>query len=570
MALDHFSHDHPLILVDEARKEDDDKDEVVCNGCHKPILDSAYTCSKCDYFLHEKCAQLPKEILHPKHLEHPLTLVSRLPYKGSECICNVCHRGGWRWFTYRCSLCEFDIDMICATEERVVEHESHPHPLTILHQKVPFECDACGMEDRDSSYFCSTCEFWIHKSCYSSPSTFKHGDHDHPLQLNYFLPYNNRRLKYKCDVCKGKLHPNYWVYNCDRCRYFVHIKCAKSEPKRHEIIGEESFDDPNIMNFPIVGEPTDLLADILNKLNLGDDERVTELIHFSHDHPLSLFDTQNNNNQMPNDKIVCQGCAQPIVSVSFYGCPQCNFFLHKSCTEIPRELDHPRHRHQLKLRMCSHFVDYFTCRGCRRQSNGFAYTCEKCDFHLDIVCALLPVIIKHEAHEHPLKVQSINKFLKCNACDKYYFKDFLYGCDTCHFYIDTWCATMKRTVKHDWDRHDITLRYPPYSDHPDDFYCEICEEEIHPKFWLYHCGLCDQPFHTECLRPYYGVANIMVGGTGKVDIHPHTLTLIHTFEKKKSTLCQRCSCGKAYRVYPMFECAPCDFHLCIRCFPRNS
>ncbi|KAM7497021.1 hypothetical protein LguiA_021435 [Lonicera macranthoides] len=338
MALDHFSHDHPLMLVDEASKEDDDKDEVVCNGCHKPILDSAYTCSKCDYFLHEKCAQLPKEILHPKHLEHPLTLVSRLPYKGSECICNVCHRGGWRWFTYRCSLCEFDIDMICATEERVVEHESHPHPLTILHQKVPFECDACGMEDRDSSYFCSTCEFWIHKSCYSSPSTFKHGDHDHPLQLNYFLPYNNRRLKYKCDVCKGKLHPNYWVYNCDRCRYFVHIKCAKSEPKRREITGEESFDDPNIMNFPIVGESTDLLADILIKLNLVDDERVTELIHFSHDHPLSLFDTQINNGQTPDDKIVCQGCGQPIVSVPFYGVPNVTSFstkvvlrYHESC-----------------------------------------------------------------------------------------------------------------------------------------------------------------------------------------------------------------------------------------------
>ncbi|KAM7502383.1 hypothetical protein LguiB_001287 [Lonicera macranthoides] len=180
-----------------------------------------------------------------------------------------------------------------------------------------------------------------------------------------------------------------------------HMNTFSTNAQR-EITCEESFDNPNIMNFPIVGEPTDPLADILNKLNLGDDERVTELIHFSHNHPLSLFDTQSNNGQMPNDKIVCQGCAQPIVSISFYGCPQ---------------------------------------------------------------------------------------------------------------YI--WCAMLKRTVKHDWDKHDITLRYPPYSDHPDDFYCEICEEEIHPKFWLYHCGLCDQPFHTECLRPYYEVANIMVGGTGK-------------------------------------------------------
>ncbi|KAM7502378.1 hypothetical protein LguiB_001282 [Lonicera macranthoides] len=553
MALDHFSHDHPLMLVDEARKEDDDKDEVVCNGCHKPILDSAYTCSsKCNYFLHEKCARLPKEILHhPKHPEHTLTLFSHPPYgEGSECFCNVCYIAGWRWFTYNCSLCQFDVDIICAMEERVVKHESHPHPLTVLYQKVSFECDACGMKDEDSSYFCSTCGFWIHKSCYLSPSTFNHGGHDHQLQLNSYLPYNNRRFAFYCDVCGTTLHPSYWVYNCEKCRYFVHIKCATLEPERREITGEESFDDPNIMKLPIVGEPTDLLAEILNKLNLADNERVTELIHFSHDHPLSLFDTQSNNDQMTNDKIVCQGCAQPIVSVPFYGCPGCNFFLHKSCAEIPRELQHPCHDHHLKLGMCSHFVDWFTCRSCERPSNGFAYTCKLCKFHLDIVCALLPVRIKHEAHEHPMEVRDFTIFSKCNACDQNP-GGFTYRCNSCNFLIDISCAMLKRTVKHDWDRHRITLRYPPYSDHPDDFYCEICEEEIHPKFWLYHCQLCDQPFHTECLRPYYQLANVMIGGTGKVDIHPHNLTLIHTFKKKKSTSCSRC--GKDQGIIPVLD-----------------
>ncbi|KAM7497018.1 hypothetical protein LguiA_021432 [Lonicera macranthoides] len=568
MALDHFSHYHPLMLVNEARKEDDDKDEVVCYGCRKPILDSAYTCSKCNYFLHKKCAELPKEILHPKHLEHPLTLFSRPPYR-CECICNVCHIDDWGWFTYNCSLCQFYVDIICAMEERVVKHESHPHPLTFLYQKVSFRCDACNMKDEDSSYVCSTCGFWIHRSCYLSPSTFNHGDHDHQLQLNYFLPYNNRRLKYNCDVCEDRLQPSNWVYNCEKCRYFVHIKCATLEPKRPEITGEESFDDPNIMNFPIVCEPTDLLADILNKFNLVDDERVTELIHFSHDHPLSLFDAQSNDGQMPNDKIVCQGCIQPIVSVPFYGCSPCNFFLHKSCAEIPREWYHPCHDHELKLRTCSHFLDGFLCQSCQRSSNGFAYTCELCKFHLDIVCAFLPIRIKHEAHKHPLKVQSYdNYFPTCNACNRRHPGGFMYGCDTCYFRIDISCATLKRTVKHDWDRHNITLRYPPYSDHPDDFYCEICEEEIHPKFWLYHCVLCDQPFHTECLRPYYKQANIMVGGTGKVDIHPHTLTLIHTFKKKKSTSCSRC--GEDQGITPVLECAPCDFKLCISCFRRIS
>ena len=223
MALNHFSHDHPLMLVNQVRKEEGEKD-VVCYGCQKPISSSAYSCNDCNYFLHKKCAELPKEITHPKHLKHPLTLHSHC-----DDWCNVCGIDGWKWFIYFCSKCNFAVHIPCVLEDRVVEHESHPHPLTVVHKEALFKCDACFTEHKDLSYFCNTCEFWIHKSCALSPSTIEHNSHHHPLVLNYSLPDIHRSFDFCCDICKKWVYPDHWVYGCDPCRYFAHVKCATSK-----------------------------------------------------------------------------------------------------------------------------------------------------------------------------------------------------------------------------------------------------------------------------------------------------------------------------------------------------
>lgn len=138
-------------------------------------------------------------------------------------------------FTYNCSLCEFDVDVLCILEEEsytMITHEGHPHPLTLLLKEVSFLCTACHTIEKDVSYLCTKCQFWIHKSCAFTPTTITHCDHDHPLVLGYSLPYEYRRFIYYCEICKEKVHPSFWVYYCDKCRYFVHMKCATSEITR--------------------------------------------------------------------------------------------------------------------------------------------------------------------------------------------------------------------------------------------------------------------------------------------------------------------------------------------------
>ncbi|PON60282.1 C1-like [Trema orientale] len=70
--IQHFSHQHKLPLV-----KIDSKDAINCFGCQTTICsdDRVYGCTVCKYFLHESCAEFPKEFSYPFHLEHGLLAI---------------------------------------------------------------------------------------------------------------------------------------------------------------------------------------------------------------------------------------------------------------------------------------------------------------------------------------------------------------------------------------------------------------------------------------------------------------------------------------------------------------
>uniref|UniRef100_A0A0D3CXG2 Phorbol-ester/DAG-type domain-containing protein n=1 Tax=Brassica oleracea var. oleracea TaxID=109376 RepID=A0A0D3CXG2_BRAOL len=64
MKINHFSHEeHNLRLTSENVITDE---TTLCAACVYPLSDSGpiYSCVECDYFLHEKCANLPMKIRH--------------------------------------------------------------------------------------------------------------------------------------------------------------------------------------------------------------------------------------------------------------------------------------------------------------------------------------------------------------------------------------------------------------------------------------------------------------------------------------------------------------------------
>lgn len=199
----HFSHRHELELCPTMPQPVHQDDEAFfCFVCeyeldllHHSDDDTApviYQCtkssnSKCHFYLHDLCFQLPREILHNSHPKHPL-LLSLPPYQNDnrgEFICNACGESG-TCFRFHCPSCMFNLHVQCATlPQTPSRREHHQHPLTLL---------------------------------FSVPN-----------------PRNNVQQKMTriCDLCEGSISQGCWLYYCKDCDYGTHLHCSTAEADDH-------------------------------------------------------------------------------------------------------------------------------------------------------------------------------------------------------------------------------------------------------------------------------------------------------------------------------------------------
>ena len=159
--LQHFCHEeHPLVFNQNDRSRDP------CYGCREDVYGPSYYCPEigCGWYLHHKsCAELPLGLHHPLHPKHPLILFSPERYKNKEfpyenVKCEVC-KGvlHYHQYSYGCSRCNFNIDIICAVLP--IEAEFHDHPLTPFWKLDKFTCDLCGKEGNAVRYLCAPFNF---------------------------------------------------------------------------------------------------------------------------------------------------------------------------------------------------------------------------------------------------------------------------------------------------------------------------------------------------------------------------------------------------------------------------
>ncbi|PWA51068.1 C1-like protein [Artemisia annua] len=530
--INHFSHvKHSLKLIENWETIVDDhgekKGEVRCEGCREPISilgGSVYGCVECGYFLHKTCTELAPTINHHFHPFHPLT-INHQKYSGWGC--DVCgDRDILPGFSYRCDDCDFDSCLKCAAAIAPkdatlikLKHEGHSqHTLTLQSRSASFLCDACHTEDRDFFYQCNDCDFWIHKNCTTLAPTIELPHHHHPLVLVYSLPDNFYKFRFYCEFCNKVIIRNDWLYHCANCRYFSHIKCALNAQLRptprddsSTSVDEEHVKD--LLHFPMPSAFTDPLKQLHSGKVVHDDGETNEINHWSHDHPL-ILNVEPQGNSIPLSK------------------DGCSFTLHKYCAQLPRTLNHQLHPQHL---VCLVKTGWYECTGCLAYGNTFVYRCETFEFRICINCAFLPNTIKHISHKHPL-VQLINSNHTCNACYKWSNYGISYACKACDFQLDMHCAMrMPQSLAHRYCKghDDVLLTYPPVENHPEDFYCDICEEEMHPKRPLYHCQNHKNSFHLKCLSRPDWFANIWRTPHGH---HNHVLsqTSINICSKKEN------------------------------------
>ncbi|KAL8154787.1 hypothetical protein AgCh_000227 [Apium graveolens] len=156
------------------------------------------------------------------------------------------------------------------------------------------------------------------------------------------------------------VYPCYWLYYCAECRYFAHVHCAlsagESGKNKNRNDDEGDIEVSGLVHFPVSESEPYLLYRLIQqyakKFSISTDEKSGKADIISqcrNGHSLILFDAftykdavERNN----NDNMRCDGCVQPLISSPgpFYGCLDCNFFLHRVCAaELPREIQHASH-----------------------------------------------------------------------------------------------------------------------------------------------------------------------------------------------------------------------------------
>ncbi|GAA0139292.1 hypothetical protein LIER_00868 [Lithospermum erythrorhizon] len=583
-SITHFSHEHPLILL---KLLPTDETKRICYGCQQPLIPEGkydidvYGCKSCTkFFLHKSCAQLPMEIVLKSHEQHSLFLLSELPSKYSIGFgCNLCFELLQHGFFYHCYLDDFIMHIKCAFKENAgiisfnkdltLYHPSHKHyPLTIQPRPSSFLCDACDVEDKDLSYQCTSCHYWIHRRCAMLPSTTNHDVHTHPLSLSFGLPAEYHNFDYFCGMCEQKLHTrqHLWLYHCQLCRYFVHIKCMATNKPQIEVDMKGLIID-DLPHLPMADKSVELIQRFLLRNNSLDNIQQ-EVAIFSHRHPLIYANEQIIDETEDDEEVLCDACIEPIIS-RHYHCAECRFFLHTECAMLPHELQHPSHPHPLNLFSNSRFDEVFRCNHCNRNSNGFFFHCtmEGCEFYLDVKCAALPNVLEHESHNHPLFQIISSEIVYCRCCGYYLWETNFFGCKYCNFDLHLHCLMLPKTTKHRFDsKNSLTLRYPPHSYHARPFDCAECEEEINPNYWLYHCEESDLSFHVDCINRSWKKNNSKFGQKIQITSHPHPLKYVYRASVKSP--CHGCESKRYIYHSSSFECETCNFHLCRRCVQK--
>ncbi|KAD4586393.1 hypothetical protein E3N88_23994 [Mikania micrantha] len=433
------------------------------------------------------------------------------------------------------------------------------------------------------------------------------------LTLFYSFPYIESKAKFlpSCRVCDGFLEFNKWLYKCDRCRYYTHVRCATSRKdafmsylmyagpgKTYKNFKDHDY--PNLISYPFPNESFNLLMHhFLNKGELPIKGKIDGDM-FSHEHPLVLFDTQESlleksvslHDPVKRVQLLCDGCVRPITDFPFYKCSQhsCDFVLHEWCTRLPSEIhdhhNHPEHTLVLMQKAPTDFLGVFWCEICGLRCNGFAYGCWQCKYYVDVNSGFLPDAITHAAHTNHLLQRfkpSTREFRKdCKAC-------FIrterigYYCHPCDFFLHNYCALLlPGTIRHRFDKHPLSLRYDPAENHASEYFCEICEDEFDPiSHWFYHCSTCASSMHTACAplklqceqstssytnRSIYTYYNVKFGRRYKIQNHQHDVTFVQGINANgKCMVCQQ-----QLQYYMIFKCFGCKYAIHIGCFSESQ
>ncbi|TXG66069.1 hypothetical protein EZV62_007344 [Acer yangbiense] len=533
--ISHPLHPHPLILLSEIPGScTDNFNGIICDGCRDLYCEGfTYYCTwSCGFNLHPKCAskQDHEELLQQQTFNKELSSLYLFCHKHALNFCNLrdsYYIGNPRHHAYCCKECIYiahieciisedntppeipsnmnitelqaeqsmskkngattSLDSKCKDNEQLFSHPSHPHMLTLLKlkssKKIKYcRCNGCNEVMYFPGYACqesATCKFYLHKSCAELQPNIQHPLHHHSLILDYKIPGSSID-GIICDGCRN-LYSECFSYYCSRsCGFNLEAKCASKVQDHEEIQQQQTFN------------------------------KELTLYHFCHNHALNFCYLRES-----YSKHCC--CCKKIIRGSAYCCLECGFFIHESCKEIPKQVQHPFHPQHLLLAM--EVKEVRLCKACRLVIRDIKIGCIECSFNLHVSCANPNYrALKHKCHKHNMYYfldDDRKGSFECKKCHEKCLKESFYRCVQCNFNLHLKCIPIPSVVtvtqKH---HHPLTLidsikednpliQYLMDSndkvDHSMDYYCDVCETPGNPKHHAYCCKECIYIAHVECI-----------------------------------------------------------------------
>ncbi|KAG4127569.1 hypothetical protein ERO13_D10G222900v2 [Gossypium hirsutum] len=488
-----FHSQHPLVLQFNSQR-------LPCQICKTTQPRGlVYCCSPCEFTLHIACVERPTRINHPCHRHHPLILQLNL----KSLLCQICRETQALSHAYYCSACKFGLHVKCVSPKPSIKCEIHEHPFTLFWRQVPFLCDACGTSGDCISYICSPCGLIVHESCISlQPIIKRFRRHGHSISHTFILGKYEIKSG-KCKICHEEVNSKHGCYCCSDCNYIVHTNCGIKDYSWYDIVVDELEETGELLN--------NSAFVVIRETKLGDNIVIpTEIKHLSHPHTL-IF-----RSDVKDDKY-CDGCVL-FISTSFYHCAQCDFFLHKSCAELPKKMYAWGHMHQRPLTLKLH-ADYF-CSLCGFLFNNcFSYDCNVCEERFCVHCLQISDASTCQGHEHRLFFYEKYEG-QCNGCGNNLQST--YACKECNFAVEFDCLTLPDKIQHKCDEHPLMLTYSEDNIYSEYHYCDICERRRNASHWFYRCAICDNSAHKNCVIDAYSY--LKLGKTYTTKDHPHPLT----------------------------------------------
>ncbi|OMO52573.1 Zinc finger, PHD-type [Corchorus olitorius] len=593
-SINHFLHSHPLTLVEEVVYP-----KSLCNGCKKSLSPGPiYGCSRsgCQFYLHQTCTELPREI---QNFFHPCPLPLVL-HTLSDFWCDACFERG-SGFSYGCRSCNFDMHVECAQRgkitstgyedgdhsEEIIKHFTHWHPLRLVGKKdLQVGCGICeNLICFDSfsaaAYGCEECNFYIHKSCMINI----------PQQINNHLFHPSCPLillikpRFTCDGC-GDQHRYDLVFRCRECYFNLDVKCAF--------------------------RPT---------------LDANKILYAAHNHLLLALP------DIIAKEVNCDACGEKfsleLDEDPCFGCKRCDLLLHKSCImNIPQEINHlfhpscpltlltppssyecadqskdankiqyVEHKHPLVALhdIIASKVDH-PCGICEEKlslepDEDPCFGCERCDLFLHKSCMInIPQEVNHLFHPScPLTLLTPPSFYKrddndlflrrvgwddlpssyrCAGCDDEHASGLAYGCEKCGFQLDAKCAllpTLDQSKDADKIQH-VAHKHPllalPHNKKNNNIIdrCGVCGEKC-PSNSCCGCERCQFYIHRRCAIEYSIEAEIHHYFH---PLHPLTLSSPPTVESTTPSKCGACL-GSIDEFMLVYRCAKCNFNLYVDC-----